>query len=148
MAMKAVERPSYEDFLRRVQRWYSIKFTTPIREVRSMPDHEVLSEYYEETYRELYDGDDKAQAMYKEIRQEIVGISEESVAEDDDWAKQLNEEVKAQDRQQDRPKTEVEPPKAAAPQGKPAAEDRQVPEDANLIENSGFIQGETEIPED
>ena len=51
-------KPSVGYFLRRIFRWYSRQFSTPLHEVSSMPLIDVLREYYEARYEELLGADD------------------------------------------------------------------------------------------
>lgn len=50
MAMKAVIEPDEAAVTRRIQRWYSKTFFTPLSEVEKIDFFEILTHYYEETY--------------------------------------------------------------------------------------------------
>jgi len=75
LALKAVEQPSWDDFYRKICRWYSKTFHTPLPQVLEMSEMEVLRTYYEEKYDEIYqikDKDNITKNMYEQLRQSIL----------------------------------------------------------------------------
>jgi hypothetical protein len=50
LAMRAVLKPDGDFLIRRMFRWYSKNFSTPLHEVESLPLADVLTAYYEDTY--------------------------------------------------------------------------------------------------
>jgi hypothetical protein len=75
LALKAVEQPSWEDFYRKICRWYSKTFYTPLPQVLEMSELEVLRTYYEEKYDEIYqvkDKDNITKDMYEQMRNSIL----------------------------------------------------------------------------
>lgn len=53
LAIEAIVAPDWEAFYRRVCRWYSQTFSTPLTEVYDLPTTWVLQNYYEQTWGEL-----------------------------------------------------------------------------------------------
>jgi hypothetical protein len=49
-ALRAVVQPDREYFLRRVMRWYSKTFFTPLAQVEDIPLEDLLQTFYEEEY--------------------------------------------------------------------------------------------------
>lgn len=100
LAIKAIEEPTYQDFRNKVARWYSSTYSVPLPDTDAIPDHELLKVYFEERYRELYDGDDAARRAYDETRLAVLnaftGVAEANDTSDDEWQRQLEEEVKRQ----------------------------------------------------
>lgn len=79
------DSPDYA--LRKVFRWYSKTFHTPLHEVEDLPTEYVLQTYWESQYEELED---------QKIDQEVVELTktdEERKAEDRAWDEQQAEEV-------------------------------------------------------
>ena len=53
-AYRAVTGPLTRDYMyRRIMRWYSKTFSTPLSQVEEFPVEDVLQVYYEETYEEM-----------------------------------------------------------------------------------------------
>lgn len=52
-ALRVVLRPDREYFLRRVMRWYSKTFYTPLAQVEDIPTEDLLQTWYEERYAEM-----------------------------------------------------------------------------------------------
>lgn len=100
LALQAVDSPTYDDFYRSCCRWFSEKFSTPLKEVEEYADLYVLRHYYESMYGEVKDATgDKAEENYELLKASILQTEvEQSVAEmdDDAWARELNEEVAKQ----------------------------------------------------
>jgi hypothetical protein len=142
LALRAVEEPTYEDFIRRVQRWYSKNFHVSLNEVEHISDQELLRVYLEEQYLELYESDDdKKYQRYQDIRTNILNSFDDTLnqaeSEDDDWEAK---EVAAAEQKWEKELNSIDTsPKPVAKQ------EMQVP---NLTEDdSGFVVGEDTIPE-
>lgn len=54
-ALKSVLKPDSEYFLRKIFRWYSKTFSTPLLDVYDLPLEHVLQEFYEERYEAMDD---------------------------------------------------------------------------------------------
>lgn len=52
------EEPSHDYFIRKVFRWYSKTFSTPLHQVYNLPLFDVMQAYYEEIYSNLADEKD------------------------------------------------------------------------------------------
>lgn len=52
------EEPSYDYFIRKVFRWYSKTFSTPLHQVADLPLFDVMQAYYEDIYSNLADEKD------------------------------------------------------------------------------------------
>ncbi len=65
-AMRSVMRPDREFLIRKVLRWYSKTFFTPIAEVEEIPLEDVFQAYYEEMYEDMSEEDLEAE------RQELL----------------------------------------------------------------------------
>lgn len=52
-ALKAVVQPDQEYFYRRIMRWYSKTFFTPLAQVEDLPVEDVLQAYYEEEFANM-----------------------------------------------------------------------------------------------
>lgn len=65
--MGAVLRPNADYFERKVMRWYSKTFSTPLSEVEELPLEDVFLAYYEEQYADLGSTDRE-----EEIRQLLI----------------------------------------------------------------------------
>jgi hypothetical protein len=52
-ALRAVWKPDHDSALRRIFRWYSEKFHTPLHRVQDLPMEEVLMHWYEVHYEQL-----------------------------------------------------------------------------------------------
>ena len=81
---------------RRIFRWYSKNFSTPLHEVADLPLEDVLQAYYEDTYERL----DKDQiepirarlAETDDDRLRRLEEEEENAEDDDAWIKEMEEE--------------------------------------------------------
>lgn len=62
-AMMAIKKPDYSAFLRKIFRWYSKTFYTPLRDVEDMPIVEILTAYYEELYDKMEEADLKQESI-------------------------------------------------------------------------------------
>jgi hypothetical protein len=87
-------------FLRRIFRWYSREFATPLHIVESLPVIDVLRHYYEAKVDAM--DEDALEAERKllietddERRARIRALEAEDIA-DDDWAQQVEKEIAAE----------------------------------------------------
>ncbi len=89
LALKSRERPDFESELRKIQRWYSKSFSTPLKEVETLDIHYLLQHKYEDFINNLPEEDYikyKNQLLWPERLEQIA-------ADDEDWvAKALQAE--------------------------------------------------------
>lgn len=97
LALLSVEAPDKEAHFRKICRWYSREFYTPLHVViNELPFEEVLQHYYEQTFSTLHDSsNDKTKEKYNEIRASILypDLIDKKEADDDDWAEQMAKEL-------------------------------------------------------
>jgi hypothetical protein len=118
LAVRDTINPSYESQYRSICRWFSTTFSVPLPEVEAMPDEYVLRHYYEHIYGELYASENKnefikiAYTLLPGAEAEIEEIAEE----DDEWEKQMLEDLKkeqekemASQKHQEKPNLNEEP---------------------------------------
>lgn len=120
IAMGNVEDPDWKAEYRRICRWYSEKFATPLHYVEhDLNAFDVLLHYFEHQFSELKSRDsEEARMKYEQLKEDVVhrhmreaGDFAEIDEEDDDWAEQLNEEYKRQleaDKAKENPNIEEE----------------------------------------
>lgn len=103
LSLDSVENPTFAATHRKICRWYSREFSTPLDKVLAMPELVVLHVYYEDMLQKLYDdyeGSEEAKKLYDETRQRIMegelDESQETANEeaDDEWLQQLNDQVR------------------------------------------------------
>jgi hypothetical protein len=154
LAIKAVEDPSYEEYRARIQRWYARNFHVSLSEVTDLSDEDLFKIYLEETYLAMYESeDDKEVQKYNQIRQAILAEFEDPqhqvqiVEEDDDWARQENEKEQEKWLKE---LNKIKPDdKAVAATTPPSPKPEEPQQSPNLtLEDSGFVTGEDQIPED
>jgi len=75
LKLKTDKKPSNEYYIRRILRYYSQKFYTPLHEVSHLPLHHVLQAYFEHMYEELEDAD------LDDIRIELLKSEEQRLEE-------------------------------------------------------------------
>jgi vacuolar-type H+-ATPase subunit I/STV1 len=96
LAMDAVVNPTYDSFYRNVCRWFSEKFNTPLMDVEDMAPEYVFQHYWEDQFQAIKMGESGDQKL-EEIKAEILATEEEikeAEAGEDDWIRQLEQEVK------------------------------------------------------
>jgi succinate dehydrogenase flavin-adding protein (antitoxin of CptAB toxin-antitoxin module) len=87
VAMKAVVKPDQAFLVRRIHRWYSKTFCTPLAEVEDLPLLDVLQTYFEERYQEMSEEDlarEKEQLLQTE-EQQALRVQEEEAEEAESW---------------------------------------------------------------
>lgn len=102
LALNSVENPDWESSYRRICRWYSKEFSTPLKQVEDMSEFHVLLTYFEDKYQEMANSSaEDAKKNYDSIKEALL-MKEETVEqaeqqkemEDEIWAAQLAEEIK------------------------------------------------------
>ena len=102
LALKAVEMPSWDDWYRRICRWYSKEFSTPIADVYGLAEEEVFQSYFEDQFYTMKQHtDDEGVEAYGNLKDSIINgdevqaIEEQVEAEDDEWMqKELDKAAK------------------------------------------------------
>jgi len=129
LSLKAVEQPDYNAFYRRICRWYSMNFSTPLKTVEKYDEFHVLQTYFEHQYQELYSAKgEEAQRLYQDLRTELLKSPEEVQKEqqaDEDWIRQLEKEAMEHG------------------QASKSSKQNTLSEHPNLIKE-GFFQGESD----
>jgi hypothetical protein len=104
LALHATEKPDYGAFYRRVCRWYSKNFSTPLETVlNDLPEHDVLRHYFEDHYYELEQraqSNDEAKKAYEELKNRILVDEkeiEEIEVEDEEWEKEELSKIKQEE---------------------------------------------------
>ncbi len=82
LALKNIEAPDFEYQIRRIKRWYSTTFFTPLHLVEELDLHTVLIHYFEHTFAQLKAEDFGKLRNNLLYKKEIEEINEE----DDAWA--------------------------------------------------------------
>jgi hypothetical protein len=77
LALKSVLNPDEDYYLRRVFRWYSRTFHTPLHVVPDLPLEDILEAYYEHVYEEIV-AEDEPDKVNSAIR-ELVETEEERI---------------------------------------------------------------------
>ena len=92
LALMAIESPTWDDWYRRICRWYSKEFSTPLSEVQDLTEETVIREYFEDQFYNMkMRTDDEGIEAYKNLKdniineEEIQAAEEQVEAEDDNW---------------------------------------------------------------
>lgn len=105
LALNNIEDPDGETYYRRICRWYSREFSTPLETViYDIPEKDVLIHYYEDLYYGLYnDESEEGQMRYHSLREAILGSNKDTVEDelqeeqDDNWADEMNEQIRREE---------------------------------------------------
>ena len=111
LALDAVENTTFDSFYRKVSRWYSKEFSTPLHIVESLDPIHVLQHYYEERFGEAYQPNDQNQMeIYGRIKQAICFPDELDKIEqdDDDWVKEMQELIQKENEKKEEQKNTLE----------------------------------------
>lgn len=102
LALKSVLDPDVDYYYRKIFRWYSKEFHTPLHIVDDLPLEDVLQAYYESRYEDVNNDDDSTKLMdelqelteteKERLRREMEGDSKK-VADDDYLSKVIKEEM-------------------------------------------------------
>lgn len=102
-AMRAVTAPDEDAHLRRIFRWYSQTFHTPLHQVEELPIVEVLQAFYEEKYEGMEEEDREKELLElletEEERAVRLKDQDEQRADIFDFAKFTEAEVKRKEEQ-------------------------------------------------
>lgn len=105
LALGNIEDPDSNAYYRRICRWYSREFSTPLETViNDIPERDVLLHYYEDLYEGLYkDDSEEGQMRYFGLRSALLRTTKDVVEEevqaeeDDDWANEMNEQIRREE---------------------------------------------------
>jgi len=115
LALSSVEDPDWDYEYRKICRWYSATFSTPLERVETeLSVLHVLRHYYEDAFSKLKDSSNEdSRDNYELIKDRIInGIEPEEViaakeAEDDEWEKEMLREIEENNKEIEK----LEPPK-------------------------------------
>ncbi len=81
LALKSREKPDFTSEVRKIQRWFSKSFSTPLKEVEQLDLHYLLQHKYEDYISSLSEED------YTKYKNKLLWPEkiEQIAAEDDDW---------------------------------------------------------------
>lgn len=95
LSLDAIENPTIQDTYRRICRWYSKNFNTPLHDVEGLDPEFVLRAYWEDYIYEMAekasDGDEKAETVYEEFIGALIKDNSEIEKEGDEDDKLLEE---------------------------------------------------------
>ncbi len=96
IALAAIVAPDAEAHYRRIFRWYSKTFATPLHEVAALPLYDVLLAYYEDRYELLDEKEREAVrvvlAETQSERSERLAAKDKDAQADDEWVAQIEAE--------------------------------------------------------
>ena len=100
--------------IRKIMRWYSEKYHTPLHVVDTLPRHDVLVAYFESTYESLRDDPAKESVLNEEI-QELINPKDQAVddaarAEEYLFQKKIEETEKNKKSEPPKPKPVISMP--------------------------------------
>lgn len=122
LALLSVLKPDVDYMVRRIFRWYSQVFHTPLHVVGELPLEDVLQAYYESLYEQM--DEEKLEPIRLKLSTTEEEI-EEQRDEDEEWIRELEESMQAQEAQQAAKAAAA--PKIQAP-GRNLAKETQLPE--------------------
>lgn len=95
LAIAALEEPNAEDFYRKICRWYSREFSTPLMAVEDIDPVYVLQHYFEDVFDNLRKGSNEGVLSYEKIKAQLLfpGEIQEEEEKIEDWVKKLEEET-------------------------------------------------------
>lgn len=111
LALQAVESQEWGPEYRRICRWYSATFFTPLHVVENDLEEEyVITHYFEHTLKQLYDkGQDPENTAKRDewvkVRERIISLLdkdkqreiEDKDTEDDLWAEELSRQIRQEE---------------------------------------------------
>lgn len=113
LALQAVESLEWEPEYRRICRWYSTNFFTPLHIVENDLEEEyVIKHYFEHTLKQLYDkGQDPENTAKRDewlkVRERIISLMDKEKQkeinqredEDDSWAQELARQIQEEEKE-------------------------------------------------
>jgi len=105
LAYWSVTHPDRDYHIRRVHRWYSKTFSTPLHEVYQLPLDDVLRVYFEELYESMDDPqrEEELGVLAESEAEKVARLKRESAEEaaDYDFWKLAEEEAKAEEEEEE-----------------------------------------------
>jgi hypothetical protein len=89
-ALLAVLEPDNNAIMRKICRWFSVKFNTPLHVVEDLPKEYIYQHYFESIYEEMEDVDKHNQIIYL---LETPEERQKRVNEEENYLKELQDEV-------------------------------------------------------
>lgn len=113
ISLANVELPTWLSEFRRICRWYSREFSTPLDYVENdlSPEY-ILRHYYEDIFSNLKGSSaDDAAERYERLKLTLMGEidEEEEIKEDNEWADEILREIKNAQKQEKISKTVENP---------------------------------------
>jgi hypothetical protein len=102
LAIKSVKNPDFDAAYRKICRWYSREFSTPLESVYNLPEETVLQTFFEDYYDEMSKDKERAQEL-DVIIQQLAKNEEEQDAEemeDEAWVQEMRREIEAEEEAQ------------------------------------------------
>jgi hypothetical protein len=90
-ALLSVLDPDYQAYMRKLCRWYSVKFHTPLHEVENLPKDYIYQHYFEAYYEDMEPEEQHNQIIFL---LETPEEREKRLKEEDDSLSDLEQEVK------------------------------------------------------
>jgi hypothetical protein len=136
IALANVSQPDSEYFYRKVCRWFSKTFHTPLSEVYKLSFDDILLAYFEEGYEKLSDSEDGEEAIYVDMVKAVdpeYDEKEEEAIEDFIEMVEAEEEAKRKSRGISEPNRQSLQGSSKASQAKPVVKtfDEAAPEEAD-----------------
>lgn len=96
IAMAAVESPTYDDFMRRIRRWFSKEFHVPLPQVDDLEDEYLLLNYFETQFEDL-EPEERRNKILELIETEVERKARKTADQDfeDELLAEMEEEFKA-----------------------------------------------------
>ena len=99
IALAKAQEPDYEYSYRKICRWYSREFSTPLEDVLGLDEEHVLQTYFEDTYDRVVNNTDTDEGVeeYETLKADVLGkLEAEQAAQemaDAKWQQDMTEEV-------------------------------------------------------
>lgn len=105
LALKSREKPDFESEIRKVQRWFSKTFNTPLKDVEKLDVHYLLLHRYEDFVGNMSEED------YNKYKAQLLWPDKiaEKEEDDDDWVK---EELEKEQKKLDESKNKATEPES------------------------------------
>ena len=116
LAFRDAQEDYLEAYIKKLQRWYSTTFSTPLPQVEEMSDHYLVRVFFDQLYYDLFHNNDGSpedtEKRISEIRAGLLKTDEDEQSveqQDDEWVKQMEVEVRASEkRRKDKQNQEVQ----------------------------------------
>lgn len=106
----SLEDPGYEYFYRKVCRWYSTTFHTPLHEVLNLPTPLIFQHYYESSFESL------SESSPEEVQQLVMKLVDPDMQDEDD-IKDFIQKIESEERKKGRLKPKDDAKRQSLKQG-------------------------------